>query len=511
MAQTTSSPSADDRALRSVPVSLSPTASELAVVSLLAVHHEDHWAVVSGSLLSVPREMALISWQAWRARQPRTRNGPARTGFELGPLFEVEPFPGVRAIRTVVGPDGWREVVAGIRSGWLDAGTSRLSVSAFNWTPAGLIASSGIEEAHHVVAGVRRPVTGVAATLAHPNPIPHSEDRWDWPLPPNEPRGTALAQMFGNRHLLHWPSALVGIDWLGTDDFKPPALFIVGRPATDAWIADINVGHDDDVVISLGWDADHIDPLACSAMIRSEHAGLVLMEHHIRISDLPSGAPAQPEPRTMAWHERTLTITLPRGAPHTPWGMSLFAPDGRLLDERQTGRRFERGRVRTEDEMDDAVRTARQLVTEARKAAAERRLSSIGELERYLRSRFAYRNGELLLLDPNLLGGDVATITATIAMLKALDRPIRALCSNVPAAVATQLPAHIDARRLPNGKATLHDRVWIVGDTGLLVGGSVNTFAGPGRRPETTATELPYADVALWRARFSAWWPKGKR
>jgi hypothetical protein len=148
--------------------------------------------------------------------------------------------------------------------------------------------------------------------------------------------------MFRNRHLVHWPLELVGVDWVGGDEFELPALFVVGRPATDAWIADVNVNADNEVVISIGWDADRIDPLSCSATIRNQHAELVLMEHHIRISDLPNDRDAtQPDPRTMAWHERALTVTMPRGAPHTPWGMSLFAPDGHLLDERETGPGFE--------------------------------------------------------------------------------------------------------------------------------------------------------------------------
>jgi hypothetical protein len=504
----------DERRLRAVPGKLAPAAAELAVLSLLAIYADGHWAVVSGSLLSLPREVALISWQAWGMRQPQTRNGPSPSGFDLGPVFEVEPFPGIRAIRTVLEPDRWRDAVDAIGRGRLDAGNTLFSISGFNWSPTGLIASVGIEDPHHVVAGARRPVIGVAATLARPGPLPHSEARWDWPLPPNEPRGNALSEMWRNRHLLHWSSALVGIDWVGTDDSQPPALFVIGRPSTDAWIADVNAGGGDEITISIGWDADQIDPLACTAVIRSEYADVVLMEHQIRLSDLPRGTSTdeQPkrEPRTMAWHERTLTTTLPRGAPHTAWGMSLFAPDGRLLDERQTGRRFERARVFNEAEMEAAVVAADQLVADARRAAAERRLSTIGDLEHYLRSRFAYRNGELLLLDPYLLSGDQPTISSTIALLIALDRPIRVLCRNVDPRIAPRLPRHIDMRRLPQGTSTLHDRVWIVGDTGLLVGGSVNTFAGPGRRrrPATTATELPHADVALWREQFKAWWPE---
>src|SRR5690349_2886600 len=105
----------DDRRLRPVPGRLAPAADELAVLSLFAVRADDgHWAVATGSLLSVPLEVALISWRAWRARQPQTRDGPAPTGFDLGPIFDVRPFPDLRAIRRVLGAAEWQAAVEGI-------------------------------------------------------------------------------------------------------------------------------------------------------------------------------------------------------------------------------------------------------------------------------------------------------------------------------------------------------------------------------------------------------------
>jgi len=202
---------------------------------------------------------------------------------------------------------------------------------------------------------------------------------------------------------------------------------------------------------------------------------------------------------------------------------SLIAPDGALLDGMPTTNRVETIRMsfntmgspqaaasttvigdprpRPEGhELDQAVAVARQVLQAATDAAAARRVSTLADLRDYLRWRFSCRSGELLLLDPYLLTGH--GLTDTITFLDSLDRPTRALCAHVPTAL---LPTSMDARRLPQGRRSLHDRVWIVGETGLLVGGSVSTFTSR-YGSATTVTELPRADVALRRQQFERWW-----
>jgi hypothetical protein len=95
--------------------------------------------------------------------------------------------------------------------------------------------------------------------------------------------------------------------------------------------------------------------------------------------------------------------------------------------------------------------------------------------------------------------------------LAALQRPIRALTISVPHAASSLLAAHpsLQVRTLPGGKRALHDRVWLVGESGLLLGTSINGFLrAPGQSAgrTTTATELPHADVLAWRTQFEAWW-----
>jgi hypothetical protein len=67
----------------------------------------------------------------------------------------------------------------------------------------------------------------------------------------------------------------------------------------------------------------------------------------------------------------------------------------------------------------------------------------------------------------------------------------------------------LEVRSLPNGKGALHDRIWMMGETGVLVGASVGSFlAHPASAPRraTTATDLPSADTAAWRRKFEEWW-----
>lgn len=75
-------------------------------------------------------------------------------------------------------------------------------------------------------------------------------------------------------------------------------------------------------------------------------------------------------------------------------------------------------------QQDAAVEASHQLDSVARKAAFERRVSTSGALHDYLTRRFACRAGELLILDPHLLGGDGQRV---VNFLAGFDRPIRAL------------------------------------------------------------------------------------
>jgi hypothetical protein len=156
-------------------------------------------------------------------------------------------------------------------------------------------------------------------------------------------------------------------------------------------------------------------------------------------------------------------------------------------------------------ERDRAVLDSERINAAARHAAAERRVSDSGELGVYLRRRFSARSGELLILDPHLFEADQIALET---FLVSLDRPIRALTSRLrrPVKKMVKRLARLEARELSTGGGALHDRVWIVGETGLMVGSSAASLINPKTRRTTTIAELSFADTAIWRQRFEEWW-----
>ena len=524
-------PPAPDTTLLHIPPTFLPSHDEAAVLSIVAVRANAAWELAVGSLLSVPLSVARMSWGRWNELQPPTRR-PAYDGggFDFGPIFSVDPFPGVRVVRTIVAREDWLGVAEDLEGGRVRLPNVECEARVEDWTPIVLLTQGDLEAAHRVVAGIKRPVSAVVGSLPAID-IPKTDAAWRLESPPHLPRGLELGSLFKHRYLLHWPRSLLAIDWLGDSEHGPPPRLVVGRPQCDAWIADVTRGSESsELAIALAWDERRIDPLGCSVLLRLEKDGLLLTSRQVRLSDLP-GRTVTPEPRKTRWAERTLEIGLPRGPRLTDWGVSLFASDGRLLDERPLAPRYEQFSVEfrvvgdagpastvvggdrrslpTASESDDEVALAIRLDRDARRAAAARRLSTQGELESYLRWRLSCVEGELLLLDPHLLRGE--TGRRELAFLEGLDRPVRALTGGIARATTALLAARtsIAARVLPLGRRSLHDRVWIVGETGLLIGGSITTFLpdpGAVTRRATTATELPFGDVAAWRELFERWW-----
>lgn len=517
--------------LSSIPSALGPGPGEAAALSVLAAREGDKWTLVAGSLLTVPISTAMTSWSRWTELQPQCRT--LQDGFDLGPSFVVEPFAGVRGMRAVVPQAEWGHVALRLEQGAIESSGLRCDVHATDWTSTVLIAQDGGGEVHQVVAGAERPVTGVVASLEGP-PMPSTESTWEWQLPPHLSRGPDLGRIAATRKLLFWPRRLLGIEWLGDEEFAPVRRFAVGRAVSKAWIAQIKPKYDtQELVVSIGWDERAIDPLGCTLVVRSETDGLPLVARAIRISDLPSrsASPAD-EPRHLPWDRRTLDVALPRGARRTDFGVALMGPDGQLLDERPVVARVEqislalhvnggtepasvlvvgdREEPPSAPQRDEAVAVGLKLEAAAREAAAERRISTAGDLGQYLRWRFSCRAAEALILDPYLVASHADRV---VDFLKDIDRPVRALVRSVPEPAREALAdaRAIELRLLPHGSATLHDRVWTVGDTAVLVGASLNELVrDPTNRahPATTVTELPHGDVAIWRRLFEQWWSR---
>lgn len=510
---------------------LQPKDGEIAVLSVILVRTDSDWVLVTGSLLTVPDVVGAMSQRQWSEAQPHARPRLDHVGgIEPGPTFCEEPFDGVRTLRETLDRHEWSAFIEALHQGELDAAGCVASLQVTASTPTVLLGQDGKGEAYDVIAGAFRPVRGVAATLELPQ-MPQTTDTWELPMPEDLERGPERGRLWHERHLLHWPKELLGIDWLGSSEFAPPARLVVGRAISEAWIAQVKPGSEpEELVISIAWDETQVDPLGCSLVLRTESSGFPLLERKLAITELPGALDGASEPRNQSWGDRTLDARISRGSRRTDWGLKLMNASGELMDERPVVSRVEEIRLAihvnggeepasvvhigdkqpppTDPETDAAIQAAADIERSARQAAGSRRLSTAGELETYLRWRFSCRQGELLLLDPFLLGDKPEDV---IRFLGALSRPIRALARSIPAQVAPLLAGtpQLSVRTLPNGKSTLHDRIWIVGETGILVGTSVGSFladpAGTPRRA-TTATDLPYADAALWREKFETWW-----
>jgi hypothetical protein len=516
-----------------VPEEMGPRDGEAAVLSGVLVRDGSGSLLVSGSLLTVPKDVAAMSQREWREVQPHAKARMDHVGgIEPGATFCEEPFEGVCAVREILGSAEWQTFIDGLQEGKVGAKGCPSSLSISASTPAVLLGQDGKGEAYDAVEGACRPVRGVVATLGVPE-MPQTGDTWELEMPAGLEPGPELGRLWHERHLLHWPKELLGIDWAGGSEFPPPARFVIGRTISEAWIVRIKPEFEEEqLIISIAWDEEVVDPLGCSLVLRTASGGPPLWERCVAMTELPGGPESMSEPRNLGWHERTIDVRLNRGSRRTDWGLKLMKGSGELLDERPLATRVEeikmalhvdggdepapvihvgdKQAVPTNPDTDAAIKAAWAIERSAREAAGKRRLSTAGELEGYLRWRFSCRQGEALLLDPFLLDDKPEEV---IAFLCTLNRPIRALARSIPPGVPRLLAGapQVDVRTLPNGRSTLHDRIWIVGETGVLVGTSVGTFladpAGAPRRA-TTATDLPHADAALWRKKFEEWWTR---
>jgi hypothetical protein len=530
-----------------IPPEFAPGDEEGAVLSVLAVDVNGKKVIRAGSLVTVPLAAAETSWKEWGELQPATRRHMARNEPDLGSSFAEEPFHRVYIHRSMIPMADWQSMVEEITTRHLEVDGGPYCLHGDAWSASKLFAQHGQSDAHEVLWEVKRPVRGVVMDTQAPA-MPATEGLWIRGATGFKPAGQRTREeLLGTKTFASWPIHLLGVYWPGTDDTSPPHSFVVGRALNRAWIADVVPDRDNDddnddnadlLKIAIGWDASEIDPLSCQILVRSEIDGAPLLVRSWKISDLPGEVQGKngAEARNLPWNKRTLDVRVPRGPRGTCWGVSLIGPDGQLLDERPVARRIERIEMSvgmlgekepgiksivgdrrpypTESERNAAVVVAAKLDAEAAIQAAKRRISTAGELEHYLRWRFSARAGELLVLDPYLLDGEAETVERVFAFLLGLGRSIKALTAKVPQAnlekVRQMNLAHFEIRTLPNGTDTLHDRPWLVGETGVLAGASLNHFLKD-ESAASTAVDLPFADAAAWREKFESWWDKGRR
>lgn len=519
--------------VRQALLNLGPSDGETGVLSLLAARDGESWAGVCGSLLTVPSELGEIGWPAWAERQPATRAHSRPEGRpDLGASFNEEPFPGLRILRTVIAAAEWKARVEEIEAGSLALGSELYHFDHDGFSARKLFGQDGLSDAHEVLLGAQRPVLGVAAALQVPD-LPNSEAFWVRGGSGKPMQKQTREELQGKQTFHDWPGELLGIRWLGSTEFAPPHSLVIGKAQSEIWIADLIPDYENEQIkIVLAWEADQIDPLACSIFVRAERDGAPLLARYWRISDLPGEGEqvsADKEARNLAWEERTITIRLPRGPRRTDFGVSLFGPDGWLADERPVVQRVEQIEMEfgimgapgpfsksvigdpkpapQEAERDIAALAAREQEEETRQVAARRRLATTGELRSYLRWRFSARAGELLVLDRYLFDGKkIEDVRPVVEFLVGFARPIRALVAKKSLLAKELLEPHPQIQVRKTSPKKFHDRLWVTGESAVLVGTSVNQFLQEKLVPATSAVDLPYADGVAWREQFELWW-----
>ena len=332
--------------------------------------------------------------------------------------------------------------------------------------------------------------------------------------------------------LANWASALIGTAWNGSPELEPQRQLLVGRLGGPAWISDVAPSEDwESLLVALAWDAEAIDPRSCSLDVRVEDdAGPVVLDRAYQLADLPFTRGDGPEAWTVDWRARAVTVRVARGPRPSNWGLWLRAADGRLLDERALGPRVEEiafelrldgerggspirvGDTRalpTRAQRHDLLRSIEDGDRQADDAAAARRVSTTADLVAYLRERFSCRAGDLLVVDSYLLTEWSAEDDKRC--LESFGRTVRALSTKIGSPSWISATGPCEVRRLDAGIAAPHDRVWMVGDTAVLVGASLNgidsTPVTKTKKPKvSTVADLPAADARAWRATFERWW-----
>lgn len=509
-----------------------PGPGELGVFTALAAQlPSGEWEVVAGSLLTAPRAAASMSWRRWAVVQPEQDRHPG--GLDLGPRFSIDPAPGVRALRVPLNREEWKRALAGVHAGRVVLGPlGTYVVRAKEWSPVVLLDSVGALAPHKVLQAARRPVRGSVSELERETQPIELDSQWELAAPPGLRPGPVLGRMYPHRSLGLWPLELLGIEWHpGEKVFPWPAQIVVGRLQSLAWIASTKPNQEEKgrIDIQIAWDENVIDPLGCTLEIVQSVGELVLPSHSFHIGDdLPHG-PAIGETRLLPWDRRTINVHLNRVLPPAVWGLRLRAADGTVLDARGEFRRVESVEVSIHvmgdeppprpdppsmpsmPELTKAMNEIAEGAKQAREEAHRAQRSPESDLRLYLKQRFSARAGPLLILDPYAAGPPVED---SLAFLAELAREVRVLTfkrTAEPREHVPVLPLGVEIRWLPGG-ATLHDRVWIVGESGLHVGPSLNGLVGkrdPSQRPYSTITRLPPEGTARFQAVFDDWWGNG--
>lgn len=462
------------------------------------------WRLRYATCLVVPQECAETSWSAWCARESGESEGTVLNG----PLPAVVRASGENWLlaREQIDSDNarrWLGAIAGLAEGSGDGALP--SIGNIPALEASLSEATGVirampgadSAAGSLLAGAARPAEGILWRAAHqPGPVE---------LPPSiDIEGASTT----------WPSRdLCGIHL--TPEYVEPRLqtpegIFAGRIERQAWLIEQEGTREGDHKrVRIGWEPAGIDP--GGLVVQTEEfdaAGEMLLSEQIALADLDLSSVRE---------TGRCEVSVPSLGPGLRHGLSLYAPDGRLLDRKAPAPFLESVTLAVSINDGEPVTTtvgaraspptiAKRQALQAdlheslealRRAGAENRVlrERAPGLAR-LRALLEVARGELLVSDPFF-----GQLKEDWDLVKNLAVPIRVLTRKVESEPAP-VPANAAARIRPKASDLLHERVYVWDGGGFLLGGSPSTIGGP----PVTIQPLSAIDADVQHAIFEGLW-----
>jgi hypothetical protein len=462
------------------------------------------WRLRHATCLVVPPECAAMSWSAWYARE----SGEGEPTIVNGPLPAVARASGdnwlvAREQLEFSSAREWLGQVVALAEGPGDGplpGTGKVPGLEASFSEATAVIRAmprGDSPAGSLLAGAARPAQGVLWRAAHqPAPVD---------LPPS---------VDVERTSTTWPARdLSGIHL--TPEYVEPRLrtpegVFAGRLERRAWLIGLRGTKEaDHKRVSIGWEPAWIDPGGLVVQTEEFDAtGEMLLSEQIALADLDLSSV-----RTTG----RCQVSVPSLGTGLRHALSLYAPDGRLLDRTAPAPFVES--ITLSVAVDDSAPTTttiasgvspptmaeRQALQEdlqgsleaLRRAGAENRVlrDRASGLAR-LRALLEVARGELLVSDPYF-----GQLAEDWDLVKGLEVPTRVLTRRIGSEPAP-IPNGVDARVRPRASDVMHDRVYVWEGGGFLLGGSPSTIGGP----PVTIQPLSAMDAEVQRTIFEGVW-----
>jgi hypothetical protein len=462
------------------------------------------WRLRHATCLVVPRECAGMSWSAWYARESGESEGTALNG----------PLPAIVQARGANWLLAREQIDAGKAHVWLGAVATlaegsgdgvlpsigdipELEVSLSKATAVIRAMPGADSAAGSLLAGAARPAEGILWTAPH-QPIavelPSSVDI----------EGASTS----------WPSRdLCGIHL--TPEYVEPRLqtpggIFAGRLERRAWLIEQEgTKEGDHKRVRIGWEPARIDP--GGLVVQTEEfdaAGEILLSEQIALVDLDLSSVRE---------TGRCEVSVPSLGPGLRHGLSLYAPDRRLLDRRAPAPFLESVTLAISVGDGEPITTtvgaraspptiAERQALQADLQESLEALRRVGAENRVLRERSSglarlralleLARGELLVSDP-FFGQEEHDWN----LVKDLKVPVRVLTRKIQGEPAP-IPAGVKARIRPKASNLMHERVYVWDGGGFLLGGSPSTIGGP----PVTIQPLSAIDAEVQRATFEGVW-----